>query len=339
VPRHEFFHTQASYVSAVGLASSEVNEYGVPIKDDFVVAVGTTFDIPAVSLLHFPNRDNFTRSWSQRNYDSGLPALSLGVENAAFVLVIKSIAQVEDDGDNVWTHRDRVVNEYDLARARFGNATFSAGGVRAHVESLDGVFNLSWELIDSDDPTDVVVGIKLTLRNFTLEHYPRKTYVGIRAYLAHRDVKLHVDSEKRVVESHSVEPMYFIWHKHAHGPTQQHHWDISSYSTCHGTEFNPLRWIEDAQVRAIARASRATRVTEMTFLFLGGAPATRVIEEMTWESTLTWFDKDPEARSPIGLSAVLLVMLIVAMSFCGVCVRRSPQRREERLVRALIAPS
>ena len=90
-------------------------------------------------------------------------------------------------------------------------------------------------------------------------------------------MKLHVDSEKRVVESHSVEPMssrnhqtrrkfllllaahlmlcmfryliteslndtfivpyllsltpmscehirYFIWHKHAHGPTQQHLW-------------------------------------------------------------------------------------------------------------------
>ena len=40
----------------------QVNEYGVPIKDDFVVAVGTTFDIPAVcspppSRQAKPNKD------------------------------------------------------------------------------------------------------------------------------------------------------------------------------------------------------------------------------------------------------------------------------------------
>ena len=60
---------------------------------------------------------------------SAVPSVPLAVPRYP----IASGAEVEDDGDNVWTHRDRVVNEYDLARARFGNATFSAGGVRSTI--------------------------------------------------------------------------------------------------------------------------------------------------------------------------------------------------------------
>lgn len=337
VPRRDLFRKQDAYVSALGLTSSEVNEYGVPIKDDFVAAIGTTFDVPAVTLLHFRDKDNFTRSWSERDYESGRPALSLGASDAALVLVFESIAQVEDDGDGVWTSYDRVVKEHKLAHSRFGLTTLPAERIRADVASLDGVFSLSWELTNSDQATNVVVGVRLTLRNFTLARHPRQTYVGIRAYLAHGDVKLHIDGAKRVVESHSPEPMYWIWHKLARGPTQERYWFATSHSVCHGHDKNGLRLIEDAQVRAIAEKSKATRVTEMTFLFIGEAPAFGVLEEMTWSSTLTWFDKDPEAKGPIGMSAILLVVLIVVMSFVGAFVRRSRPRTV--MARSLIAPT
>lgn len=343
VPRHTLFPAPESYVTALGLASSQVNEYGVPLKEDFIVAVGTTFEVPAVSLLHFPSEDNFTRSWSQRDYDTGRPPLTLGTSDTALVLVVPSVAQVEDDGDGVWTRHDRVVNEYKLGHARFGNATLPTEKIRADVCTTDGVFCFSWELIDSAEPTNVVVGVKLTIRNLTLKRHPRRTYVGIRTFLAHTDVKLHEEVARRVVESHAREPMYWIWHKDAHwtGETDEkpNYWFASSHMTSHGHEFNALRYIEDAQVRAIAKASKATRVTEMTFLFLGEAPASGVIDEMTWSSTLTWFDKDPEARGPIGISAILLVFLIVIMSFVGAFTRRSRRRREPDMARSLIAPT
>jgi hypothetical protein len=334
VPRHDFLHEEKSYASALGLASSQVNGYGTQIDEDYVVAVGTTFQLPAVTLLHFPHKDNFTRSWNQIDYNLGQPALKLGASNDGFVLVLKSIAQVADDGDGVWTSRDQVVKEYDLARARFGNATLPTEKIRGDVQTLDGVFHMSWQLVNIEDPVNVVVGVTLTLRNFTLVPHSSKTSFGLRAYLAHRDVKLHVDPDRRVAESHSREAMYWAWQKKSRG---SNHWYALSHSVCYGKEAFPLRWIEDNQVRAIAKASNAERVTEMTFLFHGEAPPSGVIDKFTWSSSLTWFQNDPESRGPIGISAMILVVLIVVMSFGGAYARRSSRSRPA-MARALIAP-